>query len=106
MNTKKVLLICSLFIAGALTFGFITPVTGGLGIGDVAVFERTYEDLGDRLSSLLELALEGGLGDGEALAPRGLLADLESFPVPPGDAFPFPSSFGMPSMGFIMPGTP
>lgn len=36
MNTKKLLLVCSLIIAGAVAIGFVTPPAGGYAIGDQA----------------------------------------------------------------------
>ena len=69
-----------------------------LGLGPAA------DALGDFLSSLLELALEGGLGEGEALEPLGEFADLESFE----DELLLLPMASMPGMlkGFDIPGMP
>ena len=66
--------------------------------------EEGIDDLGDFRSSLLELALLGGLGDGEALAPLGDGADLESLLGWPGELLPFPVRASIP--GMFIPGIP
>ena len=64
------------------------------------------DDLGDRLSSLLELALEGGLGDGDARDVLGELADRLPDPDLPLPLLPpAVDTLGIPGR-FIMPGMP
>ena len=76
--------------------GLTPPRRDAMEVAVLVLGELAAADvLGDLLSSLFELALDGGLGDGEALEPLGEGADLESFPEP---LLPFPKE--------SIPGTP